>query len=64
MEEEKVDKPTDMQSGEENSQEVDMAPTEGEPSKDVNGNHGISSGFEGSGGENRRHLPPSKNLKS
>ena len=59
MEEEKVDKgdPTDM----ENSQEVGMAPME--HSKDVNGNLGISSGFEGSG-EHRRHLPPSKNLKS
>ena len=30
---------------------------------EINGNHGISSGFEGSG-EHRRHLPPSKNLKS
>ena len=59
MEEEKVDKgdPTDM----ENSQEVGMAPME--HSKDVNGNLGISSGFEGSG-EHRKHLPPSKNLKS
>ena len=58
MERERGDEgePTDMESGE----VVVVA-----QAKDVNDNlgHGIASGF-GGGGEQRRHLPPSKNMKS